>query len=84
MNSYKMRSTPRWRCPICGGAKDAKATNCSTCNKQIRCEDIPSPEMIRRVLDLYSWNYCAAGRYFRVADNTVRKWCKRFNIERTS
>lgn len=36
--------------------------------------------MIRRVLDLHGWNYSAAGRYFHVSDNAVRKWCKKYGI----
>ena len=26
------------------------------------------------IMDLSNWNFCAAGRYFGVSDNAVRKW----------
>ena len=82
MSSYKMRTTKRWICPICGSQKDAKAKYCRDCRNQQRESELPDPVTIRRVLDLFGWNYCAAGRYFRVSDNAVRKWCRRFNIQK--
>lgn len=83
MSSYKMRSSSSWHCPLCGNPKDAKADTCAACYNQIRNRETPQPEMIRRVLDLFDWNYRATGRYFRVADNTVRKWCKKYDIKRS-
>lgn len=80
MSTYKIGTTQRWICPECGAQKDAKADLCIACYSKVRAKDIPSPEMIRRVLDLNKWNFSATGRYFRVSDNAVRKWCKKYNI----
>lgn len=81
MSSYKVGTSERWRCPVCGGEKDIKAEICRDCYLASRRREVPDPVMIRRVLDLCQWNYSAAGRYFCVSDNAVRKWCHRFNIQ---
>lgn len=75
-----MRDSERWHCPICGAKKDAKAKLCYQCYLVEHAREIPDPMMIRRVLDLHGWNYSAAGRYFHVSDNAVRKWCKKYGI----
>ena len=80
MGSYKMFDTDRWRCPRCGAKRDAKANLCAACYKVERAKDIPDPVTIKRVLDRFGWNFSAAGRYFRVSDNAVRKWCRKYDI----
>lgn len=77
-----MRTSDRWICPVCGAPKDAKAKVCKDCWAKEHSKEIPDAMMVKRVMDLFHWNYSAAGRYFRVSDNAVRKWCKKYGIKK--
>lgn len=81
---YQIYNSSRWRCPSCGAEKDAKAQLCSTCRAIARNTNRPPVDQIRRVLELYGWNFSAAGRFFRVSGNAVRKWCVSLDIHKES
>lgn len=81
---YRVFDTPRWQCPLCGKTKDAKAQLCALCRKQSRSANRPSPEQLRRVLELHGWNFSSAGRFFRVSGNTIKRWCDTLDINKES
>ena len=80
MSTYQMGTTKRWVCPKCGLPKDAKASLCKQCRGTERASNIPSEDKLKSKLDELHWNFSAAGRFYEVSDNTVRKWCKRYGL----
>lgn len=72
--TYKTFETSRWKCPSCGGEKDAKAKLCQSCRRELSNSKRPSPDQLRRVLELCGDNYNAAGRFLHVSGKTVRRW----------
>ena len=68
---------------------------CENCGKQIsdgsrlcikcyglsqRQAERPSPEKLTKLLIKHNGNFSLVGRLFNVTDNTIRKWCKSYNL----
>ena len=57
--------------------------NDSTCETQILINeniDIPSKEELQKILFDNKGNFTQTGKYFKVTDNTIRKWCKDYDL----
>ena len=68
-------------CAKCGCEITRKATLCADCNKiESRKVDRPSKEELYKFLINNSGNFTLAGKTYGVTDNSVRKWCKAYDI----
>lgn len=77
-------------CPICGKKKNRKSKMCASCRDKIKRDYIEqNKEIIDYVynkiieelkLHLLKRNFTEIARFFSVTDNTVRKWCKKYNL----
>ena len=69
-------------CPICGGHKYEKSKICNSC--QSKKNYIPESEMKVSREELKSLiktlPFTTIAKKYDVSDNTIRKWCKKFNL----
>lgn len=75
----KYKSYPKGICPKCGAPVFNKGSMCANCyNLSRRKVERPEPlELARMVKEL---GFQDTGKYFGVADNVIRKWCKTYKI----
>ena len=69
------------KCQNCGKEISQQATLCVECYR-IKSRKVPRPELkdLQDYLILIKGNFSQAANHFGVSDNTVRKWCKNYNI----
>lgn len=66
-------------CIDCGKPIDYKSTRCRDCyNLHNRQVDRPEREELKNLIRNNS--FASIGRQFNVADNTIRKWCKKYSL----
>lgn len=67
-------------CSLCGKEKKTnKSRYCVECSQKAQQKvKRPSKEVLSEEIKKYSFLYL--GRKYRVSDNAVRKWCKKYNI----
>lgn len=75
-NQYKNGKVP---CPICGKEKTASATVCKECNDNKQAANIPD---VANLIDDLCTSHTMEdiGRKYNVSSNSVRKWCKKYNL----
>ena len=74
----------KYFCELCGAEKKTKtARYCPKCAaKMARKVDPPTKDtLINKFRELKS--FIAVGQFYKVSDNTVRKWCKGYKIPDT-
>lgn len=70
-------------CQNCGAElKTYNASLCINCfhEKQRKVKERPSAEELTQILYENKGNFSLVGKMFNVSDNTIRKWCKSYNI----
>lgn len=67
-------------CPICGGTKKTKySKTCEECaSVLLRKVERPSKETLEKEIKIFS--FVELGKKYGVIDNTIRKWCKYYNL----
>ena len=66
-------------CPICGKEKSISAAICKECNDKKQAINIPDiANLIDDLCILHSME--DIGRKYNVSSNSVRKWCKKYNL----
>lgn len=66
-------------CPICRkNLKYVKSKMCINCYNTIKSKNIPPKEELEKLI--YKESFTAIGRKYGVTDNSVRKWCKKYNL----
>ncbi len=66
-------------CPICRKKlKYVKSKMCINCYNIKKSKNIPSKEELEKLI--YKESFAAIGRKYGVTDNSVRKWCKKYNL----
>ena len=71
----------KYYCIDCGKEISQGATYCMECSqKRHRKVERPSKEELEEYLFSINGNFTEAGKHFDVSDNSVRKWCKNYNL----
>ena len=74
-----IKSGKKHYCINCGTSISVKAKRCVVCsNLAQRKVDRPSKEKLQALI--YNYSFKEIGRKFNVSDNTIRKWCKKYNL----
>lgn len=53
---------------------------CIDCYNNRRAKSIPLKNELIDTLIKYNFNFTKVGKFYQVSDNTVRKWCKKYNM----
>lgn len=79
---YPLRKTGKtstiWICPICGGKKDKEAKICSSCYKKTLHKYPISRNELKKLIRTIP--FTQIGKQYNVTDNSIRKWCKGYNL----
>ena len=68
-------------CKNCGIEISQGSTYCNKCRGLLdRIIERPDVNQLKQILLDYKGNFSAVGKLFSVSDNTIRKWCKSYNI----
>lgn len=67
-------------CPRCGKPKHIRSILCMTCSKQVQRKVNNRPDAKTLAQEIVNSSFTAVGRIYGVSDNTIRKWCKFYNI----
>lgn len=68
-------------CENCGKEISSGAKLCFTCYAfSLRQQERPQKEELKNILQKYNGNFTKVGQLFDVSDNTIRKWCKSYNL----
>jgi len=66
-------------CIDCGKIIDSRSQRCEDCeHKRQRRAEWPQRDELKKLIR--SKSFCAIGKQFNVSDNTIRKWCKNYNL----
>lgn len=80
-NGVKFQEKKHKYCIDCGKEISLYAERCEECAKIARrIVDRPSKEELFTFLKSNNGNFTLAGKTFGVTDNSVRKWCKQYNL----
>lgn len=78
---YNYKETVQNYCIDCGKPITKGSIRCPECyGKTIRLVNRPSKEELEQLLIDYKGNFTKIGRIFNVTDNSIRKWCKAYNL----
>ena len=72
----KVRFCEKCGKPLLKGAKQY----CLKCYKEVIRENIPAKDELFNKLLEFNGNFSQVGRFYKVSDNTIRKWCKSYNL----
>lgn len=78
----KPKTKKKAYCENCGvELKDSHSKLCLSCYAlSLRKVERPTAEELKQILLNANGNFTAVGKQFGVNDNTIRKWCKAYNI----
>ena len=68
-----------YRCDKCGKFISKGNRLCMDCYQKLKAKNIPPKEVIIEELKNFT-TFVALGKKYNVSDNTVRKWCKKYNL----
>lgn len=77
---WACESEGRGTCPICGSEKGIYAKFCKKCNAKIKGYRTPKKELLEHLILNDNLSMVKIGKLFGVSDNSVRKWCKKYNL----
>ena len=69
-------------CIDCGKEISHNSQRCMNCEKKRirKIKNRPSAEELKNILFENKGNFSKVGKSFNVSDNTIRKWCKSYNL----
>lgn len=65
-------------CPSCKQLKHCSSSKCISCYNKERGSNIPSKTILNELI--YNNSFVQIGKMFGVSDNTIRKWCKKYEL----
>lgn len=72
-------------CKICNEPIGKEATYCVCCANQIQAQkskiNLTTREKLKK--EIRTLSFVQAGKIYNVSDNTIRKWCEKFNLPST-
>lgn len=80
----KVKEKNKYFCPDCGKEVSKKGCRCLSCATKInnfkmrKVKDRPSREQLKE--EIRTNSFCSIGKKYGVSDNTIRKWCKSYNL----
>ena len=78
---YNYKEKKQNTCVDCGKPISEKATRCQECSGSVlKKTEYPTKEELENILKENKGNFTKVGKLFNVADNSVRKWCKKYNL----
>ena len=81
--NYDLRKKKKqvFYCKNCGKEISDRATLCPECYSiSQRQVDRPSADKLLEIIKNNNGNFTAVGKLFGVSDNSIRKWCKAYNL----
>lgn len=78
VKKIKTNKSPKDLCPYCGNLKNKKSRMCIECSKKKRRINIPQKEVLKNLIRIES--FTAIGKKYNVNGNTIKKWCKHYNL----
>ena len=73
-----------YKCIDCDVNVYSNGSRCTSCNNKnrfiIASKDRPSLEQLKKDLQDNGNNYCAVARIYKVSDNCIRKWIKKYEL----
>lgn len=77
-----IKQTKQNYCKECGKEISANATLCIDCYGKTHrvVQDRPDAQTLEQLLREENGNFSAVGRKYGVTDNTIRKWCIKYNM----
>ena len=80
-NIDRINKKKQYYCADCGKEISDGSTYCIECYGKRQRQNIwPSQEELKKILFENQGNFSKVGRIFKVSDNTIRKWCKKYNM----
>ena len=68
-----------WKCVDCGKIVTKGAKRCERCNRKFQSKaERPSREKLKE--EIRNNSFVQLGKNYGVTDNTIRKWCKAYNL----
>ena len=83
-NMKKEKQVKKYYCLDCGAEVTKGSTRCISCNSKYRTIPLENMPVDRQTLKdlIRSTPLIKVGEMFMVSDNTIRKWCDKFNLPR--
>lgn len=78
---YKVHKREPNRCRNCNTEISYGAKLCLECCKKSQSKNIPPKEELEKLLN-DDFNYTHIGNIYNVSVNTIKKWCKRYEIQK--
>lgn len=78
----RINKAKQFYCVDCGEEISYNAIRCMNCEKKRirKIKDRPSAEELKNILFENKGNFSKVGKSFNVSDNTIRKWCKSYEL----
>lgn len=78
----KIKNQLKFYCKNCGSeiTEHSKTGLCYSCYVKTIETKRPSKEDLLKILEENNGNFLQIGKYFKVSDNTVRNWCKYYQL----
>lgn len=77
-NDYYILKNDTNKCKQCGVKITPKAELCVSCYNKNRKITLPSKDELQELI--YIKSFIDIGKLYNVSDNTVRRWCKEYNL----
>ena len=81
INGIIITPNKKYYCIECGKEISKGAFRCLKCSqKNQRKVERPNKEELEKYLFSINGNFTEAGKFYGITDNTIRKWCKSYNL----
>jgi hypothetical protein len=78
--AYKQEQSQVNRCIDCGTEINPRSTRCKSCAGKLKAKDNIPVERDELKSLIRTTSFVKIGEKFNVSDNTIRKWCIKYNL----